>query len=160
MKGEPYCKNIYRDVQCCLVSWVVCWWTLYLWTVSVLQVGWVWFSESCYVTREDETGSEFSVNLLKRQVLWHAGHMSRPTVSINGSFVALLVLTAFSGNGHSQDGSFIIAQTKEMWEMERGVLFNDAVSCLLHMTSVVDEWTMCLEHWWNDIDRGESRDLD
>jgi len=55
--------------------------------------------------------------------------MSRPALSINGSFVAVLALTAFNGNGHSQDGSIIVALTKEMREMERGVLFNDAVSC-------------------------------
>jgi len=83
----------------------------------------------CYVTREDETLSEFSVNVLMRQLLWHARHMSRPTLSINGSFVAVLALTAFNGNGRSQDGSIIIAPAEEMWEMERSVLFNDAVSC-------------------------------
>jgi len=122
-------QNICWDMQCCLVSWGVWWWTLYLMTGVCFAAGLGLISRKlCYVTR-DETRSEFSVNVLMRQLTWHARHMSRPAHSINGSFVAMLALTAVNGDGHSQDGFIIISPTKEMWEVERNVLFNDAVSC-------------------------------
>jgi hypothetical protein len=80
-------QNICWDMQFCLVSWDVCWWTLYLWTVKqnvgvCFANGLDLISIKLFVTLREKMKlcSEFSVNVLMRQRLWHARHMIRPTL--------------------------------------------------------------------------------